>query len=105
MTDYAIIGTGGKQYRVQIGDVIDVELLDDHNDGKIDFTDVLFFHHKKEQKIGTPTVSNFIVHGEILAAVRGPKVVAYKYKKRKKYRRKVGHRQSYKRVKIVGFTI
>ncbi|MCC5832720.1 MAG: 50S ribosomal protein L21 [Chlamydiales bacterium] len=100
MTEYAIIKTGGKQYRVKSGDVIDVELLDAEENGKIEFADVLLFHDGKEAKVGAPALSNFIVRGEVVESVRGPKVIAYKYKKRKNYHRKIGHRQNYTRVKI-----
>lgn len=97
---YAIIETGGKQYKVEQGDVIDVELLDAEKSGIITFDKVLFFHNDKKAKVGTPTVEGSQVIGELLQEVRGPKVIAYKYKKRKNYRRKVGHRQNYLRVKI-----
>jgi large subunit ribosomal protein L21 len=103
MTEYAIIKTGNKQYRVKAGDVIDVELLNAEKNGKIEFTDVLLFHDGKEAKVGAPAVSNIVVRGEVLDLVRGPKTIAYKYKKRKNYRRKVGHRQNYTRIKITEF--
>lgn len=103
MAEYAIIKTGSKQYRVKVGDVIDVELLDTEKSGKVEFTDVLLFHDDKGAKIGAPTVSNLVVRGEVMDQVRGPKVIAYKYKKRKNYRRKVGHRQNYTRIKILEF--
>ncbi len=105
MADYAIIKTGSKQYRVKAGDVIDVELLDAEKSGKVEFTEVLFFHDGKEAKVGAPTVQNAVVRGEVLDQVRGPKVIAYKYKKRKSYHRKVGHRQNYTRVKITEFAV
>jgi large subunit ribosomal protein L21 len=97
---YAIIETGGKQYRVEEGDVIDVELLEAEKGGKITFDRVLFLQNGKEAKVGAPTVDGTHVIAELLQEVRGPKVIAYKYKKRKNYRRKVGHRQNYLRVKI-----
>lgn len=101
MTEYAIIKTGSKQYRVKAGDVIDVELLDSKEDGKIEFSDVLFFHNGKEAKVGAPFVKNSLVRGEVIAdQVGGPKVIAYKYKQRKRSYRKVGHRQHYTRVRI-----
>ncbi len=102
-TKYAIIQTGSKQYRVKAGDVIDVELLDAEKSGNIEFAEVLLFHDGKVAQIGAPTVSNVVVRGEVLDQVRGPKVIAYKYKKRKGYHRKVGHRQNYTRVKITEF--
>lgn len=95
---YAIIETGGKQYRVQEGDVIDVELL--KTDQSVKFDKVLLFHDGKEPKIGLPHVARCAVHAELVGETKGPKVVAYKYKQRKKCRRIVGHRQRYSRVKI-----
>ena len=97
---YAIIQTGGKQYRVEKGDVIDVELLEDAKNGKVSFGEVLFLHTGKAAKVGTPHVQKCTVEGELLEEVRGPKVIAFKYKERKTIRRKVGHRQRYSRVKI-----
>lgn len=99
MTDYAIIASGGKQYRVQPGDVVDVELLGVEKSGKVEF-DVLLLAGPKGIKVGSPTIPKAVVRGEVVDEVRGPKVISYKYKKRKNYRRKVGHRQDYTRVKI-----
>lgn len=97
---YAIIETGGKQYRVEQNDVIDVELLNSAQDGKIEFKTVLFVSQGSEMKVGSPYLAEFTVKGEVLGEVKGPKVIAFKYKRRKRYRRKVGHRQQYSRVKI-----
>jgi large subunit ribosomal protein L21 len=97
---YAIIETGGKQFRVEKGDVIDVELLASDTSGKVEFKNVLLINSGKAVKIGTPHIANSAVKGELLQEVRGPKVIAFKYKKRKHIRRKVGHRQHYSRVKI-----
>lgn len=97
---YAIINTGGKQYKVQKGDIIDVELVDAQQGAKVEFNQVLFINDGSSVKIGAPTVANSIVTAELVDEVYGPKVVAFKYKKRKNYRRKVGHRQRYSRVKI-----
>jgi len=96
---YAIIETGGKQYRVEKGDIIDVELLD-AKEGAIEFKHVLFLNEGSNTKIGTPYISTSSVRGELLQEVKGPKVIAFKYKRRKPVRRKVGHRQRYSRVKI-----
>ncbi len=96
---YAIIETGGKQYRVEEGDVIDVELLDTASE-QVEFKNVLLLNQGEEVKLGTPYLSKCIVHGEWLQESKGPKVVAFKYKQRKGIRRKVGHRQKYARVKI-----
>lgn len=101
MKEYAIIKTGSKQYRVEQGDVIDVELLGENIDGKVEINDVIFFHNGKDSKVGSPLVAGAVVRAEILNQVRGPKVISYKYKKRKNYRKKIGHRQNYSRIKIV----
>lgn len=95
---YAIIRTGGKQYRVEEGDVIDVEKLAVSEDKKVEFNEVLFC----EGKVGTPIVEGCKVVGELIDEVRGKKVIAFKYKRRQNYHRKVGHRQPYSRVKIMG---
>lgn len=97
---YAIIETGGKQYRVEKGDIIHVELLNEEPKAKLTFKQVLFLHNGSLPKIGAPHVKGGVVHAELLEEVRGPKVIAYKYKQRKPYRRKVGHRQNYSKIKI-----
>lgn len=102
MASYAIIRTGSKQYQVSAGDIIDVELLEGEKGGKIKFEEVLFLQNEQGTKIGVPTVAGAVVEGEVLAQVRGPKVIAYKYKARQRStRRTVGHRQNYTRVKII----
>ena len=103
MTAYAIINTGSKQYNVRVGDVIDVELLQADKDQDVDFNQVLFFSDGQTSKIGEPVIPNFSVKASVVGGVLGPKVIAYKYKKRKNYRRKIGHRQQYTRVKIKEF--
>lgn len=97
---YAIIETGGKQYRVEQNDVIDVELLNAAEDGKVEFKNVLFVGGESDAKVGAPYLADCSVKADLLGEVKGPKVIAFKYKKRKRYRRKVGHRQKYARVKI-----
>ncbi len=97
---YAIIETGGKQYRVEKGDVIEVELLTPAANNKVEFKNVLFINDGANPKVGSPFVSKSKVVGELLQEIRGPKVIAFKYKRRKQIRRKVGHRQDYSQVKI-----
>lgn len=96
---YAIIETGGKQYRVTKGDVIDVELLTVEGN-QVEFKQVLFLNDGSQVKVGLPNLPECTVMGELLGESKGPKVVAFKYKRRKNFRRKVGHRQKYSRVKI-----
>ncbi len=97
---YAIIETGGKQYRVEKGDIIDVELLDAQVGENIEFKNVLFINNSGTLKIGSPHLAQSAVQGELIQEVKGPKEIAFKYKQRKPFRRKVGHRQRYARVKI-----
>lgn len=97
---YAIIETGGKQYRVEKDDIIDVELLNAEKGQPVEFTNVLFLNDGKHIKVGAPYISKSVVKGELLAETKGSKVISFKYKQRKGVRRKVGHRQKYHRVKI-----
>lgn len=97
---YAIIETGGKQYRVEKDDVIDIELINAAQDGKVEFKNVLFINDGASVKMGAPYLAKSTVKAELISEVKGPKVVSFKYKKRKGYRRKVGHRQRYSRIKI-----
>lgn len=99
---YAVIETGGKQYRVQPGDVIDVELLsrDGAAQDRIEFDRVLMVAGEGDLKVGAPVVEGAAVHGTRVGDVRGRKVLVFKVKKRKHFRRKTGHRQNYVRVRI-----
>lgn len=96
---YAIIETGGKQYRVEEGDVLEVELLGGESGSEIAFKP-LFLSMGGAVTVGRPSVEGKEVVAELVQEVKGPKVVNFKYKKRKNYRRKVGHRQRYSRIKI-----
>jgi large subunit ribosomal protein L21 len=100
---YAIIETGGKQYRIQEGDIIDVELLG--ADQSVIFDKVLLVHDGNAPKIGLPHLPKCAVHAELISETKGPKVIAFKYKRCKTYRRKVGHRQRYSRVKITKIAV
>lgn len=99
---YAVIETGGKQYRVQPGDIIDIERLAgvSEEDSAITFDRVLLVGDGDDIKVGRPTVEGAAVKGELLAEVKGPKVIVFKFKRRKQYRRKNGHRQNLMRVRI-----
>ncbi|KAF5088278.1 50S ribosomal protein L21 [anaerobic digester metagenome] len=101
---YAIIKTGGKQYRVQENDVIQVEKINftEADVKEITFTEVLAVNKDGEMIIGTPVVENAVVKAEILEVAKGPKVIIYKYKSKKDYRKKQGHRQPFMKVKITG---
>ena len=99
---YAVIETGGKQYRVEPGDVIDVELtpVSGKKVQKVKFDRVLLVGDDKDVKVGTPVVAGAEVTGVLVNEVRGPKVRVFKMKRRKGYRRTRGHRQDLLRVKI-----
>ena len=102
---YAIIQTGGKQYKIEEGSIYDVELLNDVKNGIIEFTEVLLLNDGNKIIVGTPNVKNCVVKAEVLKEIKGPKVIAYKYKRRKNYHRKKGHRQKYSQVKITKIEI
>ena len=96
---YAIIAAGGKQYRVSEGDVIYIEKIDAQVDSTVSF-DVLLVGNDGDVKIGTPVVEGVKVEGKVVGQIRGEKIVVYKYKSKKNYRRKQGHRQPYTKVEI-----
>ena len=97
---YAVIQTGGKQYRVQQGDVIYVEKIDAQADETVTFEKVLLVGEGESVKVGTPAVKGAKVEGKVLAQVKGQKIVVYKYKAKKNERKKQGHRQPYTKVEI-----
>ena len=97
---YAVIKTGGKQYRVQQGDVIFVEKIDAQADEAVTFEEVLLVNDGEATKIGTPVVEGAKVEGKVLSQVKAAKIVVYKYKAKKNERKKQGHRQPYTKVEI-----
>ena len=98
--DQAIVRTGGKQYRIEPGAVLRVEKLIGDVGSPIEFVDVLLVGRGADAKIGTPVVQGAKVTGTITAHGKSPKVIVYKFKRRKNYRRKRGHRQLFTEVKI-----
>jgi len=96
---YAIFRTGGKQYKVSPGDVIRVERLPGEPGSQVEFNHV-FAVRKETLSVGTPLVENAKVTGTILRNARSPKVRVLKYKRKKQYRRTLGHRQPYSEVEI-----
>lgn len=96
---YAVIVSGGKQYRVTKDDIIYVEKLDMEPSSKVSF-DVLMLGSDEGIEVGTPTLAGAKVEGEVMAQVKGEKIIIYKYKSKKNYHRKAGHRQNYTKVKI-----
>ena len=99
---YAVIETGGKQYRVQAGDVIDVERLPavSEEQPEVVFDRVLLVDDGGDVKVGAPVVEGAQVQGVLRQPVRGRKITVFKMKRRKGYRRKNGHRQDLHRVEI-----
>ena len=100
---YAVIKTGGKQYRVAKDDVLTVEKLSADKDGKLELTHVLMIAGSGEPKLGD-ALSGAKVTAEIVEQTRGPKVIAFKKRRRKNSRRKRGHRQDLTTIRITGIT-
>ena len=98
---YAIIRTGGKQFRVSPGDVIHVPTLADKNEGDtVEFDEVLVAGSDGGMRIGAPTVSGARVTATVVKNGRGPKIIVFKFKRRKHFKRIKGHRQGFTAVKI-----
>jgi large subunit ribosomal protein L21 len=97
---YAIIRTGGRQFRVEEGDTLDVDVLDVEPGKTATFGDVLMFADGKNVTQGNPLISGANVTAEVLEQRKDKKVVAFKYKRRKGYHRTVGHRRKLTRIKI-----
>ena len=97
----AIIKTGGKQYIVKPGDKLKVEKLDKKEGVEISFTDVLLVEKNKKVEIGTPMLKAE-VQAKILKHGKGDKIIVFKYKPKKRYSRKIGHRQPYTEIEILG---
>ena len=99
-TMYAIVETGGKQYQVEEGRYVDVELLEGEKDSKVVFDKVVMLVNGKKSKVGQPYVKNASAEGVILGHDKAKKVIVYKQRPKKGYRVKRGHRQEYTRVMI-----
>lgn len=97
---YAIIKTGGKQYRVNEGDVISVEKLNVASGDSVVFDEVLVVEKDGEIQFGAPVVSGAKVEGTVIQQGKEKKVIVFKYKPKKDYRKKQGHRQPFTRIKI-----
>ncbi len=97
---YAVVRTGGKQLRVSPGDVVNVEKLAAEAGATVELTDVLLVSSEGGTTVGTPTVANAKVVAQVLSEGKGRKIVIYKYKRRKNYQRKMGHRQPFTKLSI-----
>ena len=103
--NYAIIRTGGKQYRVAPGDLIRVERLDGEPGAAVAFTDVLMTAHEGTLQVGTPLVAGARVTGQVVQQGKAKKILVFKKKKRKNYRRHHGHRQMFTSVRVTQIEI
>jgi large subunit ribosomal protein L21 len=98
---YAIIRTGGKQFRVSPGDVVHIPTLADKNEGdRVEFDEVLVSGDSNGARIGAPTIVGARVTATVLKNGRGPKIIVFKFKRRKHYKRTKGHRQGFTSIKI-----
>lgn len=104
MDAYAVIKTGGKQYRVETGQTLEIERLPDEVGQNVELKTVLAVSDGTSLKVGAPFVENAAVTLEITEHFRGKKVVNFKKKRRKRYKRKVGHRQELTRVVVKAIT-
>ena len=104
---FAIIRSGGKQYKVAEGDTLDIELVDfpENGDKELTISDVLLVGNGDKFSVGNPLLSGASVGLELVEEVKAKKVIAYKYRRREGYHRTVGHRQKLSRVKITAITL
>lgn len=97
---YAIVNSGGKQYKVEEGDILRVEKLSGSIGNKVEFERVLMISDGENIHVGDPVLENTMVQGHIIEQDKSKKIIVFKYKRRKRYRRKQGHRQMFTAVKI-----
>ncbi len=105
MTDYAIVRTGGKQYRVRPGDTVSIEKLDGEVGDFVSFNEILMTSVDDKITVGTPLVENAAVRAEITDQARAKKVIAFRYKNKTRQRTKRGHRQRYTDVLVQDISI
>ena len=97
---YAVVATGGKQYKVETGDILRVEKLAGDIGSEVAFDRVLMLADGESVRIGQPVVEGVTVKGRIVEQGKNKKILVFKYKRRKRYRRKQGHRQLFTAIKI-----
>jgi large subunit ribosomal protein L21 len=97
---YAVLKTGGKEYRVSKGDLIRVEKVEGNVGDPVTLKDVLMVSQEGDVQVGTPLLTHAVVTGEIVQHAKGKKVLIFKMKRRKNYRRLRGHRQTYTYIKV-----
>ena len=96
----AVVKTGGKEYRISKGDLIRVEKMEGKVGDQVTMKDILMISDEDKVQVGNPFLTNAVITGEIVQQVRGKKVLTYKMKRRKNYRRTKGHRQTYTYVRV-----
>ena len=104
MSTYAVVQSGGKQYKVAEGDTIRVEAIDESDGGQVEIGDVRMVSRDGELLLGSPTVEGASVTAEVVGHGKGKKVVVFKYKSKVRYRRRTGHRQQYTELKVTGIS-
>ncbi len=102
---YAVVKTGGKEYKISKGDILRVEKLEGKIGDQVQLNDVLMVSQEGDVHVGAPQLSNAVVLGEIVEQIKGKKVLIFKMKRRKNYRRLKGHRQNYTHIKINDITV
>jgi large subunit ribosomal protein L21 len=101
---YAIVETGGKQYRVQVGQTVDVEILNVQAGDTVELDRVLMIAGDDGIQVGTPVIESARVSATVVDNVRGPKLIVFKYRAKERIRVKKGHRQDYTRLRIEAIT-
>ena len=102
---YAIVEDGGKQYKAIEGQTIEVDHFDSEIGDQLDLERVLLIVDEEDVQVGTPLVEGAKVQATVVSQVKGPKVVVFKYKPKKRYRVKTGHRQKYTRLQIESISV
>jgi len=101
---YAVLSAGGKQYKVEEGDILRIEKISGEVGASVSFDKVLMFSDGEKVRVGAPLIDGISVGGHIVEQDKAKKILVFKYKRRKNYRRKQGHRQPYTAVKIDSIT-
>jgi large subunit ribosomal protein L21 len=97
---YAVVRAGGKQYSVREGQLLEIERIDGNEGDRVELSEVLLVSDGDRLSVGTPTVPGARVVAEVLGQARAKKVIIFKYKRKTRYRRKLGHRQPFTRLAV-----
>ncbi len=97
---YAVVASGGKQYKVREGEILRVEKIPGEIGADVSFDKILMFSDGENVKIGRPVIEDVVVNGHIVSQGKAKKIIVFKYKRRKRYRKKQGHRQQFTAVQI-----